>query len=184
VKRLVLAGGRVIDPATGVDGAMDVAIEDGRITALVAPGEAAGPAEDVSGCLVVPGLIDLHGHWWEGSPYGIDPQINLRGGVTTAIDAGTTGFSTFEVFRRLAIEAAPVRVLAFLHVAAAGLVSTLVGELEDIRYARPRETAAIVAEHRDVLAGVKVRIGSGACGVNGEAALDAAWMRRSSPACR
>jgi dihydroorotase len=174
VTRLVLAGGRVIDPANGIDGSFDLVVDDGRIVELATPGSAVGPSLDVGGLLVVPGLVDLHGHWWEGSPYGIDPRINLQCGVTCAVDAGTAGFSTFEVFRRLAIEHAPVRMLAFLNVAAAGLVSSIVGELEDIRYARPRETAAVIREHRDVIAGVKVRIGTGACGSNSAAALDAA----------
>ena len=176
--RTILRGGHVLDPATGVDGRFDVALEGGRIAAVAAPGTleaGAGDAlEDVTGLLVTPGLIDLHGHWFEGSPYGIDPAINLAGGVTTAVDAGTAGFSNFTVFRRLAIDPAPVRVVAFLHVAAAGLVSTVAGELEDIRYARPREAAAIAGEHRDVIAGIKVRIGEGACGANGSAALAAA----------
>ena len=94
--------------------------------------------------------------------------------MTTAVDAGSAGFSNFGVFRRHTIETAPVRVIAFVHVAAAGLVTTVVGELEDFRYARPRETAAIVRENRDVVAGVKVRLGTGACGDNVDAALDAA----------
>jgi dihydroorotase len=178
VTRTILRGGRVLDPANGVDDLRDVALEDGRIAAVATPGSlqpgAGDVIEDVTGLLVTPGLIDLHGHWFEGSPYGIDPAINLAGGVTTAVDAGTAGFSTFAVFRRLAIDPAPVRVVAFLHVAAAGLVSTLVGELQDIRYARPREAAAIAARHRDVIAGIKVRIGEEACGVNGSAALAAA----------
>jgi dihydroorotase len=123
---------------------------------------------------VVPGLIDLHGHWYEGSPYGLDPVANLAGGVTTAVDAGTTGFINFGAFRRHVIDPAPVRVLAFLHVAAAGLVTTLVGELEDIRYARPREAVEMIEANRDVIVGVKVRLGTGACGDNIEAALDAA----------
>jgi dihydroorotase len=173
VTRLVLAGGHVLDPALGIDEQLDVVIEDGRIVDLAAAGSV-GAGEDVAGLLVVPGLIDLHGHWWEGSPYGIDPRINLRGGVTTVVDAGTSGFSTFDVFRRLTVETAPLRVLAYLHVAAGGLVSTVAGELEDMRYARPRETAAVIREHRDILAGVKVRIGTGACGLNSTAALDAA----------
>jgi dihydroorotase len=175
--RLVLRGGRVLDPATEVDGAYDVVIDDDRISELAPTGtDVAGVDEliDVTGALVTPGLVDLHGHWWEGSPYGIDPRINLRGGVSCAIDAGTAGFSNFDVFRRLSIDGAPVRMRAFLHVAAAGLVSTLVGELEDLRYARPRETAAVIAANRDVLVGVKVRIGTGAVGDNGPAALAAA----------
>ena len=176
--RTILSGGRVIDPATAIDATLDVVIEDGRLLALATPGSVPSThgdrIEDVSGLMVVPGLIDLHGHWDEASPYGIDPAANLRGGVTTAVDAGTAGFSNFGSFRRRAIDTAPVRVLAFLHIAAAGLVTTLVGELEDLRYARPKETAAIVREHPGVIVGVKVRLGTGACGDNVAAALDAA----------
>ena len=175
---LTLRGGRVIDPAQAIDGSFDVTIQDGRIAVVSPPGarpEVPGERiEDVEGYLVVPGLIDLHGHWYEGSPYGIDTRANLRGGVTTAVDAGTTGFSNFGEFRRHTIDTSPTRILAFVHVAAAGLVTTVVGELEDLRYARPRETATIVTEHRDVVVGIKVRLGTGACGSNVEAALDAA----------
>jgi dihydroorotase len=175
---LTLRGGRVIDPAQDIDGSFDVTIEGGRIAAVERAGaRAAGPnerVEDVTGLIVVPGLVDLHGHWYEGSPYGIDTRANLRGGVTTAVDAGTTGFSNFGEFRRSTIEPAPVRILAYVHVAAAGLVTTVVGELEDLRYARPREAAAVVRDHADVAIGIKVRLGSGACGGNTEAALDAA----------
>ena len=176
--RVTLRGGRVIDPGQGLDGAFDLTFEGERIASIDAPGTALDVASDrvidVRGRLVVPGLIDLHGHWYEGSPYGIDPRTNLAGGVTTAVDAGTTGFINFGAFRRHAIDPAPVRVLAFLHVAAAGLVTTLVGELEDIRYARPREAVEMIEANRDVIVGVKVRLGTGACGDNIEAALDAA----------
>ena len=176
--RTILHGGRVLDPGAGRDGDFDIALEDGRIAAIAPRGEIP-PADDdrrvdVSGLLVLPGLIDLHGHWYDGSPYGLDPVANLRGGVTTAVDAGTTGFSNFGSFRRHTIETAAVRVLPFLHVAAAGLVTTVVGELQDIRYARPREAAAIAREHRDIVVGIKVRLGSEACGDNVAAALDAA----------
>jgi dihydroorotase len=175
---VTLRGGRVIDPGSGLDGAFDVTIEGGRIAAVEPPGSrptnSAERVEDVTGLIVVPGLIDLHGHWYEGSPYGLDARANLRGGVTTAVDAGTAGFSNFGQFRRSTIDTAPVRILAFVHVAAAGLVTTVVGELEDTRYARPRETAAIVSEHRDVAVGIKVRLGTGACGPNSALALDAA----------
>ena len=176
--RTILHGGRVLDPAAGLDGAFDVVVEDGRIAAIAGPADVAPAADDrrvdVTGLLVLPGLVDLHGHWYDGSPYGLDPVANLRGGVTTAVDAGTAGFSNFGSFRRHTIETAPVRVLAFVHVAAAGLVTTVVGELQDIRYARPREAAAIALEHRDVVVGIKVRLGSEACGDNVAAALDAA----------
>ena len=176
--RTILHGGRVLDPAADLDGAFDVVVEDGRIAAIAGPVDVAPAVDDhrvdVTGQLVLPGLVDLHGHWYDGSPYGLDPVANLRGGVTTAVDAGTAGFSNLGSFRRHTIETAPVRVLAFVHVAAAGLVTTVVGELQDIRYARPREAAAIALEHRDVVVGIKVRLGSEACGDNVAAALDAA----------
>ena len=67
---LVIKGGRVIDPAQGIDGSFDVAFE-GRKVAAVAPGIASDQAREVisaSGLIVVPGLIDLHTHvWWGGS---------------------------------------------------------------------------------------------------------------------
>ena len=175
--RTILHGGRVIDPGAGLDGILDLVVDGGRIAAIAPPGEVVPAPDDrlvdVDGHLVVPGLIDLHGHWYDGSPYGLDPVANLRGGVTTAVDAGTAGFSNFGSFRRHTIETAPVRVLAYVHVAAAGLVTTVVGELQDLRYARPREAAAVVGEHRDVAVGIKVRLGSEACGENVAAALDA-----------
>jgi dihydroorotase len=175
---LTIRGGRVIDPAQAIDGRFDVSIVDGRIAAVSAPDArqriAGEQVEDAEGLVVVPGLIDLHGHWYEGSPYGIDTRANLRGGVTTAVDAGTAGFSNFDEFRRHTIDPSVARILAFVHVAAAGLVTSVVGELVDLRYARPRETAAIVTEHRDAVVGVKVRLGTEACGANVDAALDAA----------
>jgi dihydroorotase len=178
VTRTILHGGRVLDAGAGLDGVLDIAVEGGRIAAIAPSGEVAAVAGDrvvdVADLLVLPGLIDLHGHWYDGSPYGLDPLANLRGGVTTAVDAGTTGFSNFGSFRRHTIETAPVRVLAFVHVAAAGLVTTVVGELQDFRYARPREAAAIARENPDVVVGIKVRLGTEACGDNVAAALDAA----------
>ena len=110
--RLILRGGRVIDPSQGIDGGFDLTIEDGRIVGdrvcRRMPRRSRTTGSRTSrGLLVVPGLIDLHGHWYEGSPYGIDPLANLRGGVTTAVDAGTAGFANFGQFRRHTIEKRP-----------------------------------------------------------------------------
>ena len=82
--------------------------------------------------------MDLHGHWYEGSAFGIDPHVCLRHGVTTAVDAGTTGFVNFDEFRRHRIESARIRVLAFLNIAGAGIPTPMAGELMDLRMARPQ----------------------------------------------
>ncbi|HZT31168.1 MAG TPA: amidohydrolase/deacetylase family metallohydrolase [Bryobacteraceae bacterium] len=159
---VLLRGGRVIDPSQGIDRVMDVAVRGGRIAALGEHLAAEPGAEvwDLAGKYVCPGLIDLHGHWYEGSAFGIDPLLCLNHGVTTAVDAGTAGFVNFAEFRRSRIETSPVRVLAFVNIAALGIPSNLTGELEDLRHARPAETAAVIQANLDVVLGVKVRQGT------------------------
>ena len=180
---LVLRGGRIIDPVQGLDAQRDVLIRNGRVEALeppgvlarMAPGSSTGDdvsVRDVSGAIVTPGLIDLHGHWYLGSAYGVEAAVSLRGGVTTAVDAGTAGFVNFASFRRQSIDGAQLAVRAFVNVAALGIPYPITGELEDLRYARPKETAAVIREHRDVAVGVKVRL-SGA-GPNAGPAFEAA----------
>ena len=159
---LILKNGHVIDPSRDIDGVMDISIANGRIAAegeKLAP-PAAVPERDVTGKYVCPGLIDLHGHWYEGSCFGINPDICLNHGVTTVVDAGTTGFINFPEFRRSCIERARIDVLAFIHIGCLGLPTTLVGELEDLRYARPTETAEVIAKNRDLALGVKLREGT------------------------
>ncbi len=173
----VLVGGRVVDPAQGIDTSLDVVVRDGRIAGLLPPGGAAGGAAvniDVTGAIVSPGLVDLHGHWYEGSPWGIDPLINLRSGVTTPCDAGTSGYENFPEFRRRSLEASPVRVRVFLHIGSLGCASMLAGELEDLRYVRVADTIEMIRRHPDVIVGVKARLGTQPCGTNIMAVLEAA----------
>jgi dihydroorotase len=136
VTDLAVVGGRVVDPSRGIDDSLGVAITGGRLTGLGDVGPAAETVE-ASGLVLVPGLVDLHTHLYDGvSHYGIDPDANcLRRGVTTAVDAGSAGAQTFPGFRRYVIERAQTRILAFLHVAVQGMITPAVGELEDLRWA-------------------------------------------------
>ena len=71
---LAITGGRVLDPGLGIDGHLGVGVTDGRISAVGAPGPAAATL-DAAGLVLVPGLVDLHTHLYEGvSHYGIDPD--------------------------------------------------------------------------------------------------------------
>ena len=78
---LILKGGRVIDPASGLDAVADVALADGRIAAV---GKALAPppgceVRDVAGRIVTPGLIDLHTHvYWGGTSLGVDAERIAR----------------------------------------------------------------------------------------------------------
>lgn len=165
---LAVVGGRVLDPASAHDGNLDVTIDGGRIveigpgsSAKVDAGPEAAETVDATGLLLVPGLVDLHTHLYEGvSHYGIDADTHcLARGVTTAVDAGSSGAQTFPGFRRYVVERSDTRILAFLNVAVQGMVTALVGELEDLRWASVDQAVDRAREHPDTIVGVKVRLG-------------------------
>src|SRR5262249_44729781 len=152
---IVLRNAHVIDPSQSINGTCDVAIAGGRVAAVGPALEAAEGTleEDLTGLYLAPGLVDLHCHWYEGSAFGIDSHVCLGHGVTTAVDAGTTGFINFDEFRKHRIEGARIRVLAFLNIAAAGIPTPMAGELMDLRMARPQECAETVLAHPETLLG-------------------------------
>jgi dihydroorotase len=172
---LAVTGGRVLDPAQGIDAPAAIGIDAARIVAA-APGVQARRTIDATGLVVVPGLIDLHVHVYPGvSHYGVDADTHcLLRGVTTAVDTGSAGAATFPGFRRFVIENARTRVLAFLHIAVQGMISALVGELEDPRWASPALSVACANEHPDLIVGIKVRLGYQMVGQDPERAFVAA----------
>ena len=178
---LILRGGRVIDPASGLDATCDVGFTSGRVAA-VAPriAESATEERDVAGCLVIPGMIDLHTHvYWGGTSIGVEAEpLARRSGTTTFIDAGTAGPGNFPGFRKHVIEPSPVRILAYLNVSFAGIFAfsktVMVGEAADLRLLDLHECVRVAREHPDLIVGIKVRVGRGAGGSSGIAPLDLA----------
>jgi dihydroorotase len=178
---LVLRGGRILDPSQNLDMVADLAFADGKVAAIGKKLAADGAmSKDVSGFLVTPGLIDLHTHvYWGGTSLGVDADEFCRAsGVTTAIDAGSAGPGNFPGFREHIIACSNARILAFLHISYAGIFgfskTIMVGESEDMRLMAPREVVAIIEANRDVIVGVKVRVGRHASGASGIAPLDIA----------
>jgi dihydroorotase len=166
---LVITGGRLVDSTLGIDKAGTVAVTDERVVAE----RTGNRVIDASGFVVAPGLVDLHVHvYWGVSHYGIeaDPSCLSRG-VTTAIDAGSAGARTFPGFRRYVVDSVRTRVLAFVNVAVEGMISPLVGELEDIRWASAAEAVECARHDQDVVVGVKVRLGYQMVGQDPESAL-------------
>ena len=158
---VVIAGGRVIDPSQRLSAVRDVAIADGRIARVAGtiPRAQARQVVDAIGNLVVPGLIDVHGHVYDrGIPSSIDPDlIGIPRGVTTIIDGGSTGASTFAAFRAYVVERARTRVYALLNISTIGLVVT--NELYlDPAMINPTAAIAVIQGNRDVILGLKVRI--------------------------
>ena len=162
----ILSGGTVFDGVSAEGRRADVGILDGRIAAVADRLDpVAERIVDCTGRLVCPGLIDLHAHVFDGvSVWGVAPQdAGIRTGVTTVVDAGTAGSTTFPGFRRYFIEPARTEVLAYLHVVTIGILTSdrsgvIVSELSDPNYLDPVGAAATVEANRDVLVGIKVRL--------------------------
>ena len=161
---LVLKGGTLIDPAQGIHAQRDVAFQDGKVAAVA---ERIDPAlatslVDVSGKLVTPGLIDLHGHFYHGGNGSAVPadQNCLAAGVTTGVDAGSAGFLNYSAMKDYVFPAHRTRLLAFLHIGAVGLASNRIlgGGLHDMRVIDVDRTADAIKQNPGFLLGVKVRM--------------------------
>src|SRR5216684_6989938 len=179
---LILKGGRIIDPSQHLDAVADIGFGASKVAAI-GPGLAADAGtevRDVSGLIVTPGLIDLHTHvYWGGTSLGVDAEEFCRtSGVTTCIDTGSAGPGNFAGFRKHVIEPSAVRILAYLHVSFAGIYAfsktVMVGESEEMRLMAPAEAVAVAEANRDVIVGIKVRVGRHASGTSGTAPLDIA----------
>jgi dihydroorotase len=168
---LALSGGHVIDPASGLDAPADVAVAHGRVVAVgpgLAPGAAgAGGVQviDVSGCIVTPGLIDLHVHVFPGlGNFCVDPdEAGVDRGVPVVVDGGTSGTATFGLARRVIDDpTTKTRVLAFmdpcqLYLATRDFICHKLEIANDERNLDLDVAAQMLEEHRDIVVGLKVR---------------------------
>lgn len=159
---LVIKGGHVIDPKNNLNAVMDVAIAGGKIAKVggVIPASGARRTVDAKGLYVTPGLIDLHVHVFPraGRPgvqrdSSVQPDaFSFRSGVTTMVDAGTTGASTFPDFRKQVIDVAQTRVLAFLNIVHAGMGT---GQEDDPAQLNVEAAAKLAKANKDVVVGFK-----------------------------
>jgi dihydroorotase len=151
---LLLKGGHVIDLRNNVDRVMDVAVTDGKIS-QVAPEISAALAKkvvDVSGFFVTPGIIDMHVHVFVGNdldayiangPTSVPPDgFTFRAGVTTVVDAGSSGWRNFRLFKEQTIDRAQTRVLALLNIVGTGMVGRF--EEQDVTDMNPVLTAHMI----------------------------------------
>jgi dihydroorotase len=179
---LLLRGGRLLDPGARVDRPADIAFRDGRVAAIASsiPASQAVDVLDVGGRIVAPGLVDLHTHvYWGGTGLGIDAEpVCCRSGTTTFVDAGSAGAGNFAGFRRLVAEPTRLNVLAFLNISYGGIFGfgarLWVGECWDLRLLDREECIEAVEANRDLVVGIKVRVGAEAGGESGLRPLEIA----------
>src|SRR3954470_11800465 len=164
----VLTNCRVIDPANGIDGKLDVGIRAGRIAA-VEPNLTRQPHRDVldlRGAIVTPGLIDMHVHAYEWvTNFGVPPDAaGINSGATTIVDQGSSGVWTFGGFKTFIVDQAKTDVRAFVSINVAG---ALKGGMEGPALHNPGmvridELIALAAENPGVVCGIKCHGESGA----------------------
>ncbi len=158
---LILKGGRVICPASGVNEVMDVAVADGKI-AMVAkdiPPASAKAVEDVSGKLVLPGLIDTHAHVFRyvSGRFGLEPDmVGVDSGVTAVVDQGGPSCMTFPAYRHYIAEKSATRCYAFMSAyVVGGLEGHYYPELYSPDGVDVKATVAAATANRDIVKGIK-----------------------------
>jgi len=170
---ILIKNGHVFDPKNNIDGTMDVAIADGKIAAVgkdIAE-ENVKTTIDATGLYVCPGLIDIHTHVFVGPRPGkfadgfnsVSPDdFSFRAGVTTVVDAGTSGWRNFPKFKEQVIDQSKTRVLAFLNIAADGIsgtestLSKIEAAKHDLDEMDVRKTDEIIEKYPDIIVGVKI----------------------------
>jgi dihydroorotase len=164
----VFSGGHVIDPANGIDGPREVAIAGDRIAAVAErlPPHTADEVITATGQLVTPGLIDLHAHlFWGRDYFGIDADsIAWRCGVTTWVDSGSAGAFSMPAFRRFIVRQSALNILAFINISYLGIPGLNYDEYCNPKTCDVPLLTRVVEENRDLIVGIKVRMGKeGVC---------------------
>ena len=156
---LLLKGGEVIDPSQDIRAKLDVAVTDGVISAVAPDIDPSGASRVINadGNIVIPGMIDLHTHVYEGvNQNGINPDLaGVRSGVTTVLDAGSAGCYTFGGFPSYVVPRAKTNIFCMLHISRVGLsYQPDTSRREDIDL---EETVSVIKANKPLIQGVKIR---------------------------
>lgn len=168
---VLIQNGTVIDPAEGLHGSYDLAIHEGKILKISPQGSMdatqATATIDVKGRFVVPGLIDIHTHVFPGATYlGIEAdRVGVCQGVTTVVDAGSTGVNDFDKFIRDVVTKSSTQILAWINIAGDGLCQGR-AELSDLANVEIDRTVELIRQY-PLIRGIKVRMSSSVLGTSG-----------------
>lgn len=180
---ILLKGGHLIDPKNKIDSKIDLAIFDGKILKVASdiPSQNAKKVIDVSGLYITPGLIDIHTHVFVGPAAGfangfssVSPDdFTFRSGVTTVVDAGTSGAKNFHTFKENVIDRSQTRVLAFLNIFSSGFSAGTAVD-QDVNDMDAQTAADTIMKYRSIIVGTRIGHYSGSSWLPFERASQAA----------
>lgn len=162
---ILIKNGHVFDPKNNLDTVLDIAVADGKIL-KVEPNisvENVNKVIDAAGLYVTPGLIDPHTHVFVGAKAdkfadgnnSLSPDdFSFKAGITTVVDAGTSGWRNFPLFKTQVIDESKTRILAYLNIAGAGMTGD--DAQSDISEMDAEKTANMIEKYPDVIVGVKI----------------------------
>jgi dihydroorotase len=166
---LIVKGGTVVDPSQNLHALSDVAIEEGKIAKIAVdiPADEANRVVEVKGKMVTPGIIDIHTHVYSGvTDNGVDPDIGgVRAGVTTMVDAGSSGCDTFQGFPQHIIPNTSTEIIVFLHICRTGLATN--PDIFSPQSIDLDKTIETITNSNGVITGVKARMVSPALEIMG-----------------
>lgn len=156
----IIENGMVYDPAAGKMEQRDVYLENGVISAHRP--EKNCHVVDAAGCYVAPGFIDYHVHYCKGgAENGVNPDAaSFPCGVTTAVDGGSCGAASYELFQQAVIGRAEVRLLSQLLVASGGQLTGRYSENLDPDCFDTERIKELFNRYPETLVGLKTRISS------------------------
>jgi predicted amidohydrolase len=155
---LLIRGGTVIDPKRGLNAAGDIAVKAGKIVELNYDMMATREI-NAEGCLILPGLIDFHAHVYApGTESGVwADSAMLPQGVTTVVDAGSSGVNNYPNFVGGIVAFNQMRVLSLVNVSPTGLITAHYDENVNPKYYDANALKSLFAKYPGQLVGLKVR---------------------------
>jgi dihydroorotase len=180
---LLIKNGHVVDPKNQIDSILDVAIANGKIAKIAKniPASQANKVIDATGLFVTPGLIDIHTHVFVGPKpdkfadgiLSLSPDdFTFKSAVTTVVDAGTSGWRNFPLFKTQVIDKSQTRVLAFLNIAGSGMSGD--PDQQDVNDMDSKMTSLLVEKYPQIIVGIKIGHYEGSEWAPFETALEAA----------
>lgn len=162
----LVKNGKVYDPSNSINKRLDIGILDPNIGELIDPETETQRIcykneIDADGCLVVPGLIEMHSHVLEEMDFSMDVESMLKFGVVATCDMGSVGYNNFSYFRRAVIEKAIMPVNAAINLSTIAFITDDESEYACPGFVNKEQLIRMINIHKDVVIGVKVQFSIG-----------------------